>query len=92
MPNPQKRKRTRFSTPLPVVAEDRDGHGQLETPQRSTIFVVLYFCQQEAIPYSLNKLKEHFNIPRSTASNVLRSKRAYYLQYLNKLDLRGAPR
>ncbi|OCK97059.1 uncharacterized protein K441DRAFT_656401 [Cenococcum geophilum 1.58] len=69
MPNPQKRKRTRFFTPLPVVAEDRDGHAQLKTPQRSA----------EAIPCSLNKLKEHFNIPRSTASDVFRSKRAYYL-------------
>ena len=93
MPKPQKRKRYRFSTPPPVIAPKNTPKKHLETPQRSAVFAVLYFCEKEGIPCSLSKLQDHFNIPTSTASDVLRSKRARQLQNNNhKPDTRGAPR
>ena len=93
MPKPQKRKRYRFSTPPPVIAPKNTPKKHLETPQRSAIFAVLYFCEKEGIPCSLSKLQDHFNIPTSTASDVLRSKRARQLQNDDyEPDTRGAPR
>jgi hypothetical protein len=44
--------RRRFATPPPVVADPNAATRQLETPQRSAIFAVLYFCEQKRIPCS----------------------------------------
>lgn len=92
---PQRRKRRRFSTPPPVVAtEEFASHqqAQLETPQRSAVLSTLYFCEVKGIACNLAEIREVFNIPESTASNIIKSKRAQRLQNADEPNTRGALR
>jgi len=93
VPPRAQRMRKRFEgTPPPVVVSP-DSHLQdLETPQRSAIFAVLYYCEKKAIHCKLQDLQDVFNIPTSTSSDVLASRRARRLLHANKINLRGRPR
>ena len=94
MPAERKRKRPRFETPPPVVVPKKENQQeQLETPQLSAVFAVLYFCEQEGIHCPLQKLQDVFNIPLATSHAILKSKRARRLQNsADEPDPRGAPR
>ena len=85
--------RKRFKgTPPPVVAPPGSQLQQLETPQRSVIFAVLYYCEKKAIHCTLQDLQETFGIPTSTSSRVLASGRARRLEHSDQIDMRGRPR
>jgi len=72
MPEPRRRLRTYFSTPPPIVVpEDTPANQHLETPQRSAVLTLLYYGQQKGIHINLDDINNVFNIPQSTASNVL---------------------
>ena len=87
------RMRKRFEgTPPPVVVSPNSHLQDLETPQRSAIFAVLYYCEKKAIHCKLQDLQDVFNIPTSTSSNVLASRRARRLPHADKINLRGRPR
>ncbi len=90
MPAERKRRlRTRFSTPPPVVADPEARNKQLDTPQRSAIFAVLYYCQKKQLPCSLEDISEVFGIKKSTASDVLATGRPRRLQHSDEVDNRG---
>ncbi|KAF2175018.1 hypothetical protein K469DRAFT_768181, partial [Zopfia rhizophila CBS 207.26] len=71
---------------------EKDPFEHLETPQRSAVLAVLYFCDKEDLYCPLNKIAEIFNIHESTASDILRSKRAQRLHNSDGPDTRGRPR
>ncbi|KAF2465486.1 uncharacterized protein BDR25DRAFT_360443 [Lindgomyces ingoldianus] len=57
----RKRKRPLFSTSPPVITPEKDAHEQLQTQQCSAILAALYIYEQDDVPCSYNKLKQHFN-------------------------------
>jgi hypothetical protein len=64
----------KFSTPLPeLVPAVAVAHAQTETPRRSAIFAVYYFCQERNLPCNLSAIQEVFGISKSTASEILAS-------------------
>jgi hypothetical protein len=81
--------RQRFSTPPPVVLDPNARNKQLDTPQRSAIFAVLYYCQKKQLPCSFEGLTEVFGIKKSTASDVLATGRPRRLQHSDEVDNRG---
>jgi hypothetical protein len=90
MPSDKKRRlRQRFSTPPPVVLDPNARNKQLDTPQRSAIFAVLYYCQKKQLPCSFEDLTEVFGIKKSTASDVLATGRPRRLQHSDEVDNRG---
>lgn len=89
------RKRRFFTTPPPdlVLPDDaKERAPQLQTPQRSAVLAVLYFYQEESIYCPLSRVRKVFNIPKSIASDIVRSKRARRLQNSDLPDTRGALR
>jgi len=90
VPPVQQRMRKRFEgTPPPVVAPPGSQLQQLETPQRSAIFAVLYYCEKKGIHCTLQDLQDTFNIPISTSSRVLASRRARRLGDSDQIETRG---
>lgn len=72
------------------------GHqqAQLETPQRSAILSVLYFCEKKELPCSYKDLHEAFgfSIATNVTSSIVKNKRARRLQNSDDPDNRGALR
>lgn len=89
-------KRIRLTTPpleLQPPGEQAAGtRPQLETPKRSAIFAVLYYCQQQSISCSLQLISTVFNILISTASDIFASRRCRRLQNSDCIDYRQPPR
>jgi len=97
IPPTKQRLRTRWRegcTPPPVLApEGSHQQEQLETPQRSAVFAVLYFCEKMGYYCTLNDIERLFRIPTTTSSRILQSKRARRLQNdPYEPDSRGRPR
>jgi hypothetical protein len=42
-----------------------------ETPQRSTVFSTLYFCEQKGIYCTLKDIEDVFHIPTTTSSEIV---------------------
>ncbi|KAF1939053.1 hypothetical protein EJ02DRAFT_497951 [Clathrospora elynae] len=74
-------KRIKYDTPpRELVPEASDCPPQLETPQRSAIHAVFYFCQQQSLKCNLQAIHTVFGIPKSTASKVVASGQCRRLQ------------
>lgn len=89
-----RRLRKRFTTPpRELVPEEEDKLPQLSTPQRSAIFAVFYFCEQQKLPCNYESFSSVFNIPKTTQSRVLVSGRCRRAQHHDSIpDPRGRER
>ena len=89
-----RRLRTIITTPpRTLFPAEEDQPFQLETPQRSVIHSVVWFYQCKKIRCKLDDIDDVFDIPTSTSSNVIASKRCWRVQNSEiTLDHRGNPR
>ncbi|EUC27749.1 hypothetical protein COCCADRAFT_45533, partial [Bipolaris zeicola 26-R-13] len=86
-------KRIRLTTPplelQPPTEQPAPGtRPQLETPKRSAIFAVLYYCEQQSLPCNLQSISTVFEILHSTVHDVYSSRRCRRLQNSNEVDSR----
>jgi hypothetical protein len=80
----------KFSTlPPELVPAVAVAHAQTETPRRSAVFAVYYFCQERNLPCNLSAIQEVFGISKSTASEILASGRCRRLHNSDEPETRG---
>ncbi|KAJ5031779.1 hypothetical protein PSV08DRAFT_385856 [Bipolaris maydis] len=90
-------RRLKINTPPPELQpleEQADGQRpQVQTPKRAAIFAVYLWAQQQSIPCNLASISTLFGIPKSTASDILASRRCRRLQNADDVvDTRPPPR